>query len=281
MELLLQPPQQQQQQLQQLQQQQQGDLDHRQRQQGHRMHQRAGFLAASAWGPPGDTDYSSLHSLPCLMPDHGHPPGDIDYPAPLLSLPRLILPDHGHPPLACDEGEGISGTAEVHQMYSMCTATFISGGVSGTAAFSREALHDQMETLAQALQVGVELKGGEEGACDMSSHFDPHPTSAPLPQVNLEAQEAQARKFMVVSGNIFPADLMVAWMLKVGPHTAPHSQQQHLPGKAHGGMDARDGPHAHFPTHVHSSLDGLLKYSSFVEPLAQQGSLLVRHGSGP
>ena len=39
-------------------------------------------------------------------------------------------------------------------------------------------------------------------------------------QVNLEAQEAQARKFMVVSGNIFPADLMVAWMLKVREHTA-------------------------------------------------------------
>ena len=144
------------------------------------MHQSAGFLAASAWGPPGDTDYSSLHSLPCLMPDHGHLPGDTDYPSllslpcllpdygclpgdidypPLLSLPCLVLPDPGHPPRTCDEGGGASGTADVHRLYSMCTATFISGGISGTAAFGREALHDLMETLAQALQVCVELEG--------------------------------------------------------------------------------------------------------------------------
>ena len=152
MELLLHQPQQQQQQ-----QQQQGDYDHRQRQQGHRMHQSAGFLAASAWGPPGDTDYPSLHSLPCLMPDHGCLPDDTDYPPSLLSLRRLILPVPGHPPRTCDEGGGASGTADVHRLYSMCTATFISGGISGTAAFGLEALHDQMETLAQALQVGVEL----------------------------------------------------------------------------------------------------------------------------
>ena len=155
MELLLQQPQQQQQQ-------QLGYHDHRQRQQGHRMHQSAGFLAASAWGPPGDTNYSSLHSLPCLMPDPGCPSGGTDYPS-LLSLPCLVPPDHGNPLRTCDEGKGVSGTANVHQLYSMCTATFISGGVSGTAAFGREALHDQMETLAQALQVGVELEGGEEG----------------------------------------------------------------------------------------------------------------------
>ena len=35
------------------------------------------------------------------------------------------------------------------------------------------------------------------------------------PQVNLEAQEAQTRRSMVLSANIFPAVQMITWTLKV------------------------------------------------------------------
>ena len=43
------------------------------------------------------------------------------------------------------------------------------------------------------------------------------------PQVNLEAQEAQTRRSMVLSANIFPAVQMITWTLKVSkvPHTSP------------------------------------------------------------
>ena len=75
-------------------------------------------------------------------------------------------------------------------------------------------------------------KGGH-GHHQQCSHF-PTPFSH-LVQVNLEAQVAQTRRFMVISSNLFSAVQMVTWTLKVSlslrhegeptPHTYPCSHR--------------------------------------------------------
>ena len=60
--------------LQQQPQQQQGDSKHQQKEEEVRMHQNTGFSAASAWGPPGGTDFPSLLELPHLVLHDDPPP---------------------------------------------------------------------------------------------------------------------------------------------------------------------------------------------------------------